>query len=148
MDGGRLFRIEPKLPVTAMQTYAVSAPAATHWREATCREVDCPMHLNGWQTLVDERTALGRAQAGYIRHKSVRSFSEARDAAGLTVFTFPAGQTCFRQHRVRVEREEIFIKFPGDHRGRTGEARVLRPQDWVDDFAEHQEKLADRLERG
>ncbi len=106
------------------------------------------MYLSGWQTLVDEATALGQAQAGYIRHKSERRFTESRDEAGLTVFTFPPGQPCFRAHKVRLDREEIFTKFPGDHRGRTGEARLLRPADWVEDFAEHQQKLAHELEKG
>ena len=36
----------------SIQRFRVSQPLATHWREASCREVDCPHHVLGWQTVV------------------------------------------------------------------------------------------------
>ena len=134
------------VPVTAMKTYAVAAPLATHWRAATCVEVDCPNHLHGWVTRVDERTELGVSQAIYVRSQAGRRYREERDEGGLTVFTFEAGQTCFGQHRTPIGRPELFIVRDGDHRGNpTGNRRVhQRPEDWVEDFALHQSRLADQ----
>lgn len=143
-----LNRVDPMLPVTAMKTYEISAPLATHWREATCAEVDCPPHLRGWRTVCDESSVLGQAQAHYIRNDRSRRSHEARNEGGMTIFTFEPGQTCFRagEHRIQLGRPEFFRVWSGDWRGRTGEAyQHSRPADWVDDFAEHQQRLADRL---
>lgn len=143
-----LNRVKPALPLTVMQTYAIDAPRETHFRPATCREVDCPHHIHGWKTVVDERTELGQRQAEYIRRHSGRSFSEDREVEGLTTFVFEPGQQCFRPHETRVDRPEIFSRFGGDFRGRTTEARVLPAHGWVDDMAEDLEQLRVRAERG
>jgi hypothetical protein len=56
-----LFRIEPQLPVGATKTYSALAPLATHFRAATCEDVDCGNYLHGWKTVVNESTELGAA---------------------------------------------------------------------------------------
>jgi len=147
------YRITPALPAEQMKTYAVVTPRATHWRPATCSEAGCPNHLNGWKSVIDETTDLGRAQAAYIRERSGRRYTEWRDQPWLggTVFTFEAGQECFAQHEVPLERDPLFLVRDGDWRGnpRGTPARVhQRPADWVEDFATHQQRLKDRLERG
>lgn len=145
-----VFRPEPALPASAMKTYGIVAPKSTHYRPATCVEVDCPNHLNGWQTVVDESTDLGQAQGHYIRNEAGRRYTEAREAA-LTTFTFEAGQQCFREHEARLDRPEIYVVRDGDWRGNprgTGPRIHKDPQGWIDDFGEHQERLADRLGRG
>ena len=145
-------RIPPQLPVHAMRTYSVDAPRATHWRDATCAEVDCEAWRSGWLTIVDERpetvTELGARQAAYIRGQSGRSYVEARDGqTGHTVFDFAAGQTCFSRHRVRLDRLEVYRVRGGDFRGNpTGENRVHdAPEHWLEDFAEHQQQLQRRI---
>jgi hypothetical protein len=144
-------RIDPVGPVQAYKTYGIYTPLATHFRAATCAEVECSRYLNGWETRVDETTDLGQAQAHYIRRDSGRGFSESRDA-GLTVFRFEPGQRCFASdtHRTRIERPEIFIARGGDHRGNpTGQVtKHTSPAHWVEDFAEHQQRIADEIERG
>lgn len=143
-----LTRVDPALPVAAMKTYEISAPVATHFRAASCAEVDCRHYLNGWQTMVDESSDLGQRQAYYIRKLAGRAFTEERNEGGLTIFTFEAGQTCFRvgDHRVSLGRPEIFRVWRGDWRGQLESAyRHTRPADWVDDFAEHQDRLARAL---
>ena len=91
-------------------------------------------------------------QAWYIRNQSGRRFTEDRDQApGLTVFVFEAGQTCFDagRHQTRLERPELYIVRGGDWRGHTGnERKHTRPEHWVEDFAEHQQQLADRIKKG
>lgn len=143
-------RITPNMAVEAYKTYRIASPLATHWRDATCAEADCEHHRDGWQSTIDEATVLGQQQAHYIRRQSGRGFTEERLASGLTRFTFPAGQSCFAgPHRVPVGRPELYVVRDGDWRGNpTGQSRTLRPQDWIDDFGEHQNRLADQMKKG
>lgn len=143
-------RIEPAMPAGAYKTYQIIAPLSTHWRNATCEEAGCERFVQGWMTVVDESTELGRQQAHYIRHDQTRHAVEEKDEAGLTVFTFTNGQHCFGSHRVRVEREEIFVERGGDWRGNpSGDRRQhVRPADWLDSFTGHQDRLATRLSQG
>jgi hypothetical protein len=146
-------RITPGLPVTAMRTYDIIVPA-TGFRPATCAEYGCPGYLNGWASTIDESTELGQAQARYIRTESKLGFTEHRNDAGLTVFTFRPGQTPFgeghRRHRVRIDTPEFYRLRDGDWRGNPTGRAVMIPsaQDWVDDLGEHQERLADMQKRG
>lgn len=146
-------RIEPALPVTSVQTFQVQAPVSTHFRPATCAEVDCPYHVNGWATPVDEGSELGKTQAHYIRNGSGRRYTEDRNQQpGLTVFVFEAGQTCFNAaaHRAPLGRPPIFLVKDGDWRGNpTGRVRQhANADDWVDQFAHHQAALADEIQKG
>ena len=135
-------RLEPALPAQHMKTYSIVAPKGTHWRKATCAEVDCTAHAKGWKTVVDESTDLGARQAAYIRNTARKGHRESREA-GLTVFTFSAGTTCFTEHEVRTDRPEIYLVKGGDHRGNPRGDRTERtPEAWVDDFASHQDRLA------
>ena len=93
----------------------------------------------------------------YIRKNSGRRFVESRvlsdEGVPLTAFRFEAGQRCFRadEHRARLERPEIYLVRDGDWRGNprgTEPRRHASAADWVDDFANHQETLANRLKEG
>lgn len=149
-------RIQPLGNPTDYKTYSVTAPLATHWRKATCAEVDCPHFLNGWTTTVDTSTDLGRRQAAYIegadhgRRWAREAF--ASNAGPLVEYTFPPGQRCFRSdaHRLPLERDPIYSVRLGDWRltGPAVTARAMQPADWLDDFANHQIGLAERRERG
>ena len=46
-----------------MQKFRILKPLKTHWRIATCSEVECQAHEKGFRTIVDKNSA----QAGYIR---------------------------------------------------------------------------------
>jgi hypothetical protein len=130
-----------------MKTYSVLAPRETHFRPGICEEVDCPNYLHGWKTVIDETTDLGQRQALYIRQESGRRFTAMWDG-GLTTFIFEAGQQCFAQHQVPLERDPLFVVRSGDWRD-YGPPRIhRRAEDWVEDFASHQQQLADRIERG
>lgn len=143
-------RIEPNMPVGAYKTYRILSPQQTHFRPGTCAEAECGPYLNGWQSTIDESTVLGGQQAHYIRKQSGRSFTEARLPNGLTQFTFEAGQQCFTEHQIRLDRPEVYLVRGGDWRGNpTGETRThANAQDWVEDFGEHQLRLVDQMERG
>ena len=136
-----LTRPDSKLPPQMVKTYAITAPKGTHWRKASCDEAGCAAHRAGWETRVDESTALGQRQAHYIRTVARRGHKERREA-GLTVFSFAPGTECFSDHQVRTDRPEQFLVIGGDHRGNPRGERVEHtPENWVDDFATHQQRL-------
>lgn len=147
------FRVNPQLPAGAYNTYALSAPLATHFRNGQCAEVDCVPYLKGWRTTVDEATELGQRQAHYIRKQSGRKFTEhpPYSGYGLTVFEFEAGQRCFKEHRVRIDKPEHFLLWRGDWRTtpRRDDMKTFGSGvDWIDSFQNHQDKLKTVLERG
>lgn len=154
MHGGRpLNRLQPAMQAANYKTYEIDVPDY-NMRPATCAEVKCRAYLNGWSTVIDETTDLGRGQAYYLRKNSGRMFAEESWGPQHTVFKFTPGQTCFAasQHRVpRVDVPEIYVVRDGDWRGNprgTPARRHVRGSDWVDDFANHQNNLAARLKRG
>lgn len=141
-------RPSAQLPVQAMKTYEIIAPISTHWRSATCVEVDCEPHQNGWATTVtvdsDDESILRKAAAGQIDGIERRFIKGQADLAGFVQYVFPAGQPCFKAatHRVPLEREPLHVVRGGDWRANTGTMRQhVRGEDWVDDFATHQDNL-------
>ena len=125
------------------KNYQLLRPLQTHWREATCKEVDCPHWLMGWETYIDEGEGLGQMQAAYIRHESGRHFTERRDEAGLTVFTFPQGQRCFRSnHRLPLDRMAI------PRIGQEGQVRTVEGDVWLNDFNETTYRIGKRRQEG
>jgi hypothetical protein len=144
-----LFRVKPGLPVTAMKSYTVAMPLATHFRPATCAEYECPDYLHGWVTVVPADSPA----AEYIRHDRSRRWTEARQPGGLAEFAFEAGQQGFagprHEHLVPNGRPERFIERGGDHRGNPrGDVREHSADTWTDSFANHQDRLSTAHERG
>jgi hypothetical protein len=139
-------RIDPNLPVSQYQTYSITAPTDSGI-VAACEQVGCAAWLNGWDSVIDERTELGQQQAAYIRGQSRRTFREQKRGDGLTVFRFESHQRCFEEHRTRPE---IYLVRDGDHRGNpTGRTRQhTRPADWVEDMTENQGRIVDLQQKG
>lgn len=137
--------IQPKMGVAAYETFSVSQKTDTQVRTA-CEDAGCEAWANGWETVVDESTELGRAQASYIRNQSMRTRREMR-SGDLTVFRFEPHQRCFSEHKTMPQR---WTRRHGDFRGNpSGNGRVFdRPDQWVDEFATHQEEIADLVRRG
>lgn len=142
-----LTRITPQAGPGAYKTYQIVQPLSTHFRVATCAEVECANHQHGWRTTVDVSTELGRQQAEYIRHASGRAFTETADRLPLVTFIFTPGQQCFGTHHEPLERDPIHIIKDGDWRD-SDNARQVRADDWLDDFRTHQDRLNTRVERG
>jgi hypothetical protein len=140
------FRLLPALPAAEMQTYNITSRP----RPATCEEVDCRHYREGWATVADEATDLGRRQAVYIRGDRTRKHSESRTEAGLTRFDFEPGQKCFGSHTLPWEGREAFIRRGGDFRGNPrGDVLHHRSAaDWLEDFALHQQSVAEAVKRG
>lgn len=141
-----VFRPDAALPVGAVKTYQILQPTATHFRPATCEEVECANHVNGWKTIVPVRSDLADA----VR-SSGRVFTEEVIDGGLVEFRFKPGQQCFRaaSHRISLQRDQLFMVRRGDWRGFEGPALQHRSAaDWVDDFASHQDRLNTKIGRG
>lgn len=144
-------RIQPRMPAAAYRTFAVHSPVATHFRDATCREVECQQFARGWHTTLRVVADPVHAKmADWIRLHSGRSFTYTENG-GVVVFQFPPGQKCFRPHKVPVGRPELYIVRDGDWRGNprgTDPRRHKRPEDFVDEFANNLDKLATAIGQG
>lgn len=143
------FRIAPKAGPEAYKTYQLLQPTVSHFRPATCQEVDCRRAKSGWRTVLDTSTVKGRETANWIRLHSGRRFTFV-EAGPIVTFTFPGGQRCFDKHKVSLQREPLLRVVGGDWRGnpRGVAALTLKPRAWIDDFGEHQLTLAEAHKRG
>lgn len=141
-----------QLPPGAMQTYEATAPLETHWRPATCEEVECKAWAQGWTADVppnsDDEVRIKQTYDAEIRRGAVIS---SRTPEGFTRYHFPAGTACFRRvwHKLPLERDAIFTVRSGDHRGTDGVIRQFdKGADWVDHFATHQDGISKLVNRG
>lgn len=109
-------------------TWKLSSPLSTHWREAGCREVRCPKYTLGWKTILP-RTDL--ANIAYLKTFGLRYKEEQNDPL-LVTFVFEPGQECFEgrlgHHRTLLDRPPIFTV------SRHGNRRVLEWERWVNDM--------------
>lgn len=144
----RMNRTAPQGASRDYKTYQIVSPLSTHWRPATCAEIDCPEYLKGWRLRVEGLPP----EMLHAAKTCGRKFAELDVSANEHWLIFEAGQPCFRaaQHRKLLDKQEIFIVRDGDFRGNpTGNVRKhTRPEDWREDFAEHQEKLARQIQQG
>jgi hypothetical protein len=139
----------PKGPPAAYKTYQVTAPLSTHWRPATCEEVGCRAYANGWVTTVPANSELEHT----LRSSGRRWSATWRNPEGTVSYQFPPGTRCFAAsgHRVRVREESIYLVRDGDIRGNprgTRPRRHVNVGNFLDDWANHQDKIADELRRG
>ncbi len=144
-------RLQPHLPVQAMQTYRISRPTATHTRPATCEEVDCPDFVKGYVVRLprgDGRIALLRdAAAGRIDglKRSMREVTGVDSAEQEFLMNGPCLKAT--QHRAPVDRPEIYLVRGGDWRANTGLIRKhTRPEHWVEDMQETFDATRRRIE--
>lgn len=138
-----------RLPASERKTFSILMPAETHWRKATCEEVACPRFLEGWQVRVELITPEDRHR---IKQSKWR-YTELRPTDGQTLWVFEAGQPCFqaRNHRIQLDKPQLYVVRDGDRRGNPRGTPVLRhkrAESWVDQFSEHQDKLARAIEQG
>lgn len=144
-------RITPRMDPRYVQTFQVTAPKSTHTKPATCEDVECKAYANGWKMVLDLGTELGQRQAHYIKYSSGRSYRVESQQDGLVTLVFRAGQPCFAEHRVRTDRPEVYRVKGGDYRGnplRTPTRTHKKPEFWVEEFAENQDRIAEAQKRG
>ena len=113
------------------------------WETATCREVDCLHYIGGWKTTLDETNPDMADGADWIRHRSGLAFEERHDVEGLTVFVFPPGQRCFREHKQPSGKPGKLTKRTTD-----GVYAFTRPKDFNESMNEEVYAAERLLERG
>ena len=134
-------RVHPAGQRNDYVSWRILAPKATHHRPASCGEVDCSHHLNGWATILPA----GDPRCDWIRHNANRVYTETPQPGGLTRFEFGAGQQCFAAHSVPLERDPMVRRDVGDWRHYSPGRSYDRADQWVDDFAAHTDKLKERI---
>ncbi len=163
-----LGRLAPVGEVWQYQTYTIR-DAGDRTVVAACKDVGCPAWAHGWESAFNESDACGstatvqvmqqcaRVRLGqgvcpgcgarYVRLESGRDFTEQHTEQGVTVFRFAAFQRCFRNHHTSPR---LYVRRHGDWRGNPSGARYrhTRPQDWVEDFAENQQRLLAEIRKG
>lgn len=148
-----LNRIDPKMGPEGYKTYELRAPISTHRRQATCQETNCEYYRNGWRSGFDLSNPEAAKAAKWIRMQSGYTYTVEQMGTKL-ILTFAAGQQCIEgragRHTVSLEREPFYVVRGGDYRGNPRQIPLVRRNeaDWVDDFANHQDRLATRLEQG
>lgn len=140
----------PKMGPGNYKTYQILRPRETHFRRISCVEAECEKYERGWATTVmpggpDEAVIRQLLQNGWWA-------TETREEGGFLRFTFAPGQRCFlsvsKGHFSENGREPIFLVRRGDFREMEKTARELDATDWVDDFANHQDRLATEASKG
>jgi len=142
-------RIRPLMGADAYKTYEMRSPLSTHFRPATCAEANCQYYANGFQVRVE---GLAPKVLNAVQN-SGRKYTVQKVADGETYLSFEPGQPCLREslHRVREDRPPLYIVRDGDWRGnpRGTKARLHQtPDHWVEDFATHQQAIADEIKKG
>lgn len=143
----RMNRIPPQGGVQDYKTYQIMSPLTSHWRPATCAEINCPNYLKGWRLRVEGLPP----DMLHAAKTAGRKFAELDVAAEEHWLVFEAGQSCFRaaEHRALLDKQEIFLVRDGDFRGNpTGNVRThTRPEFWVEDMAENLDKIAKQIQQ-
>lgn len=124
------------------RTYSIVAIPGTHDRLATCAEVECEAHRNGFAVTVDPGTELGKRQYDYLHADQSRHSIETRGPGGVVTFTYPAGQTCMVEHRVPVDRPHDFYRRTGRNGSYTDSYQHADPAHWVEDLNTNQDRVS------
>lgn len=148
--------LEPKLPPRMRKTYGVHHKT----RSAGCHEVvdgvrACEAFWHGWTTTLNPLEQSHAASIHYLDSgDSGRHFTKEITADALHRYTFTPGQRCFTAPHTVIDRQEEaqYLILAGDYRhyiGEKDENGKVKPElvhsggdAWIDDFANHQEKLA------
>jgi hypothetical protein len=148
-NGAMGVRVAPKMAPQAYRSFEVHSPLATHYRNVSCREMECQHYLGGWVSPIDVSTEQGRKWAVAIRRSGRRYTYE--QAGSVVTFRFPPGQICFQApHRVAVGRPELFVVRDGDWRGNPTGRRDLnvKPAEFVERMAENLDVLTTAIGQG
>jgi hypothetical protein len=141
----------PKMPPGWYKTYQIAQPVGTHYRLATCAEVQCKAYLEGWTYKKSDLEAENLLYAVTHAGKRYREMS-LTDSPDIYL-VFEPGQACFQapSHRVSLERPAFYFAGRGHYQQGYSHRRATefdRPEDWVDSFATHQDIIRKVMEEG
>jgi hypothetical protein len=151
--GAMITRVVPRAGPEHYRSFSMRAPLDSHWRPATCEEVECEAYRSGWVTTVDTSDALGQRRYHFITHDPTRRHSMQHVGDSLFKFVFGPGQECFNSHthRAPIGRPALLLVGDGDWRGNPRGTPVRQHtsvDDFVDEFSNHQDRLLTALQRG
>jgi hypothetical protein len=123
------------------------------FRRASCEEVECKHWQEGWTFSVEMLEA--DKELNYIARHAGRRYEE-RVLDGKRYLVYSPGQPCFasNNHKLPIDEKPFLFVGRGDYRtfNRQGlppaGRQHTRTEDWVDDFATHQDTLAREIEKG
>lgn len=120
-------------------SYRILNPTSTHYRPATCEEVDCDHFLNGWQVRVEGLPE----ELLHTARNSGRSFTEMRVSEGVTYLVFAPGQACFKAktHLTNIGRNPLFVVDTPADNGRIRRRKHSSADSWGDDLHTHTDDL-------
>jgi hypothetical protein len=148
-----LNRIQPQGGPELYKSYSWARPLRTHWREATCEEVQCDDFVNGFMFTCDISTPLGQRQYDFLTHDRERSYTVDEEGPYIRHFIYPPGTRGFagnkHDHRLPIGREPLLLVRAGDWRKYLAPAyQHASVDDWVEDFATNQDKIQEIQKRG
>lgn len=122
-------------PTAAPGHFVIDRPLDTHWRDATCKEVNCKHYLEGWLMVLPDPSP----QLDYLR-QSERHFTEEKKGGGTIELSFPPGQKCVRgPHKMLLNKLENFVGNGRQH---------ANPNDWTEHHNETLYQFQRVKERG
>ena len=93
---GESFKANRSVLVQNGQGGVSHLPRPGFWRKATCRDIDCPLYLNGWKSILPVADPQGLIHAIRQMGRAGRwTWSEALKGNGMIQFTFPPGLECY-----------------------------------------------------
>lgn len=138
---------KPRLGPEQRTTFGIYAPTHSHTRPATCAEVGCERHRDGWSTPVAagslDELKLKRWMAGELDPHGARRALVRPAGPNMVRYHFPAGQACPQAstHRVTLERPMLHVVRGGDWRA-SYDVHTVSGEQWVNTFGTHQDRLA------
>lgn len=137
----------PLMPFYAYKSYRFLKPRKTHWRRATCEEVECKFYRDGWRFPLMGAT---QQQIHDATH-SGRSYKLVQVSPNEQYLEFAPGQPCWNAHKheLPIEREPIYLRQCGDFRQYMGRPYQHKNIEfWIEDMQEHQDKILKIVKRG
>ena len=126
--------------------YRILNPVQTHFRPATCAEVNCEHYLNGWRVRIDSLPP----ELVHVARTSGRQYEELRFAEGETYLVFEAGQACFKasQHRTNAGRTPLYVVDTPTDNGRARRRIHTSNDSWADDLHSHTDAVLGAINKG
>ncbi len=124
------------------KTYKIASPLSTHYRAATCAEINCLAYKEGWT--YNKASLIAEDLYDIVTKAGKRYREMALDDSNEMYVVFEPGQVCFQaaSHRISLERPEIYYAGRGHHTVfSTGRAAILETDQWLESFINHQDML-------
>lgn len=121
-------------------------PPETHFRPASCAEVNCDHYLNGWRVRIEGLPP----ELVHAARTSGRQYTELPVAEGETWLVFEAGQACFKAatHRTNVGRAPLYVVDTPADNGRARRRIHTSNDSWADDLHSHTDALLGAINKG